>query len=378
MKSNKKAEIEEQIVSMLDKVMMDDGEEYDNNTIDTSLDNNVTHELIELRKYRRKSKTQANQHFLNRNGPIGMINEGTFLHRESPPKKWNTVNMQQANPMMNTSVLSKGCFEGGNYYMGLNRGMNNYIPPQQHGFNMHPNTGGMYAGKPSFYNVPDMKGFYGNNIGNNIMQTPMSGGIGHNMPTNMSGLTMSTMPSNGPIMSPMVSPIAGPRNSNLINITPMNSNHCINLTPMGSNHNININPPMGNTFSNFSVNNPLKEDNNSVFSSGDNGNLNDVIFSELERLLAIADRIDEKLFTRLKGNFISIIKTQNGSRVFQKYLKNTSSLILRSIFNELRYELNELMIDPYANYFCQKFFGFLEQVERLIFLKEVGSLLTLR
>jgi hypothetical protein len=34
-------------------------------------------------------------------------------------------------------------------------------------------------------------------------------------------------------------------------------------------------------------------------------------------------------------------------------------------------KFHELMIDSYANYFCQKFFSFLNNEQRLTFLKEI-------
>jgi hypothetical protein len=100
-------------------------------------------------------------------------------------------------------------------------------------------------------------------------------------------------------------------------------------------------------------------------------NLSDVVYSELERILSINDKIDETLFKSLRGNFINIIRTQNGSRLFQKYLRNTSINIIAVIFMELQCNFKYLITDMYANYFCQKFFGFLEKRDRLRFLKEV-------
>ncbi len=104
-----------------------------------------------------------------------------------------------------------------------------------------------------------------------------------------------------------------------------------------------------------------------------NTNFNDLAFNELEDVLALLDKIDEFLLLKLKGKFISIIKTQKGSRVFQKYLKNTQSEIIHNIFMELYEKLNSLMTDPYANYFCQKFYGFLSKEDKILFLKQIRS-----
>ena len=110
--------------------------------------------------------------------------------------------------------------------------------------------------------------------------------------------------------------------------------------------------------------------NNPIVDSNKN-NLSDVIYSELERVLSLNDKIDDKLFKSLRGNFINIIRTQNGSRIFQKYLKNTSNNIIGAIFSELKGNLKSLITDLYANYFCQKFFGFLDKRDRIRFLQEV-------
>ena len=62
--------------------------------------------------------------------------------------------------------------------------------------------------------------------------------------------------------------------------------------------------------------------------------------------------------------------------IFQKYLKSThSDEILHLIFLELSNNLEELIIDPYANYFCKKFFTFLNSKDRIDFLKNIEKAL---
>ena len=74
----------------------------------------------------------------------------------------------------------------------------------------------------------------------------------------------------------------------------------------------------------------------------------------------------------MKGKIILIIKNHKGSKIFQKYLKSTHSAeILHLIFVELQPNLEELIIDPYANYFCKKFFTYLNQKDRLEFLQTI-------
>jgi hypothetical protein len=66
-----------------------------------------------------------------------------------------------------------------------------------------------------------------------------------------------------------------------------------------------------------------------------------------------------------------MIKSQNGSRILQKALNKTHQDILSIIFFEIQDYLQELMIDSYANYFCQRFYDFLQLKEKLIFLTKV-------
>jgi hypothetical protein len=102
-----------------------------------------------------------------------------------------------------------------------------------------------------------------------------------------------------------------------------------------------------------------------------NSNLNDCIFHGIEKILSSSDKIDEKLYGYVKGHFIAIIKTQNGSRIFQKYLKNTSQTIISKIFEEILPYVRELLLDSYANYFCQKFYGVIQFNEKILWLKAV-------
>jgi hypothetical protein len=73
----------------------------------------------------------------------------------------------------------------------------------------------------------------------------------------------------------------------------------------------------------------------------------------------------------LTGNFFKVLTSQNGSRILQKSLNNSSAEIIGIIFSEVSSRINELMIDPYANYFCPIFYGFLDFNNKLIFLDEI-------
>jgi hypothetical protein len=77
--------------------------------------------------------------------------------------------------------------------------------------------------------------------------------------------------------------------------------------------------------------------------------------------------------TILAGNFFKIITSQNGSRILQKSLCNTSPEILSIIFHEVSNRIHDLMTDSYANYFCQIFYGFLDLKSKLLFLEQISK-----
>ena len=99
----------------------------------------------------------------------------------------------------------------------------------------------------------------------------------------------------------------------------------------------------------------------------------EMLIYEMKKLLLKYEKIDYYIFSKLQGNIISIIKTHKGSRIFQNYLKNTQCEILHQILLEILPQLSELLINPYANYFCKKFFTFLNQKDRIEFLTNIKS-----
>ena len=134
---------------------------------------------------------------------------------------------------------------------------------------------------------------------------------------------------------------------------------------LNSNNNIYLkNFLMNNNINNEIINNKNTENNNN--------NINDTLIFELKHLLEHTGKIDFYIYNIIKGKIASIIKNHKGSKIFQKYLKSThSDEILHLIFVELFPYLEQLIIDPYANYFCKKFFTFLNQKDRTDFLKGI-------
>ena len=109
--------------------------------------------------------------------------------------------------------------------------------------------------------------------------------------------------------------------------------------------------------------NQLKPSNNTI--------TDDSKIMELKAMLEKSGKIDHFIYNNIKGKILSILKNHKGSRIFQKYLKSTHCDILHQIYLELSYNLEELFTDPYANYFCKKFFTYLNQKDRVELLKGI-------
>ncbi len=99
----------------------------------------------------------------------------------------------------------------------------------------------------------------------------------------------------------------------------------------------------------------------------------EMLLYDLNNLLIKNEKIDYFIYNKFKGNFVNLIQTHRGSRMFQNYLKNTSNDIIHLIFTEINKSLIELIKEPYANYFCKKFFIYLNQKDRIDFLLIISS-----
>ena len=150
----------------------------------------------------------------------------------------------------------------------------------------------------------------------------------------------------------------------------LNSNNNNNLYFKNIIINSNMNNEIINNKSAEIKNNFLHINNKNVINN--NNSINDNLIFELRNLLEHSGKIDFYIYNFIKGKIVSIIKNHKGSKIFQKYLKSThSDEILHLIFTELHQSLGELIIDPYANYFCKKFFTYLNQNDRIEFLKSI-------
>ena len=175
-----------------------------------------------------------------------------------------------------------------------------------------------------------------------------------------------------------------PNFENNININKNNNNPTIkNNINDNSNQNYKRSESRKKTYPNFNNNdNYQKNINNNIllvptynqiFYQNHN-NLNQINYNteylifQLKFNLERNGKIDHYIYSLVKGIFINIIKNQKGSKIFQKYLKSTHCDILHQIFLELKPNLEEIITDFYANYFCKRFFTFLNQKDRIDFL----------
>ena len=94
----------------------------------------------------------------------------------------------------------------------------------------------------------------------------------------------------------------------------------------------------------------------------------EMYLSELDKYLQIIGFINYNIFNNIKQKLYHLIITQSGSRLLQNYLEKTPSQIIHLLYNEISGKINNLLLDPYANYFCMKLFCFLNNNDRLSFL----------
>ena len=159
--------------------------------------------------------------------------------------------------------------------------------------------------------------------------------------------------------------------NSLKNNNNVNNNICFNKQIEEQIFNNNTNSSINNNIFN-NINNTNDNTINEVNNTNNNVNINDNTIYELKHSLERTGKIDYYIYNLIKGKFLQIIKNHKGSKIFQKYLKSThSDDILHQIFIELSPNLEEIIIDPYANYFCKKFFTYLNQNDRIDFLKRI-------
>ena len=114
------------------------------------------------------------------------------------------------------------------------------------------------------------------------------------------------------------------------------------------------------------------KNNNNHDKSQNNFFINENTPRELEGILVQQGGFSYNVYQLLKGKFIPLMKTQQTSRILQFYLDQTNEDIIHLIFLEISNDIEELILDIYANYFCLKLFYFLNKDDRMIFLNNIS------
>ena len=122
-------------------------------------------------------------------------------------------------------------------------------------------------------------------------------------------------------------------------------------------------------------NSNINDNNNYIPNTILNIPINDPAARDLESLLIKNGYFTHQIYNKLKGTFIVLMKSQQTSRILRYYLDKTPNDVIHLIFSEFSNQVDTLLLDPYANYFCLKIFYFLNFNDRLIFLKKISPIL---
>jgi hypothetical protein len=346
-------DIEAKIDAMLDKVM-DDQDNNDNN-------NNVFNEAKKSLKFNDEEENISKSN---------KKSENSSSHFDRGNKRLKTVANYPVN-MMNMNMP----------IMDLNRYNNNFTSmrtPSFCGMSYNINLDNINS-QNNLNNSNNMKNNDNLIIPNNMNNNPYNNQMFNNPNTNY---IRNSLPYSKTVVYHYPLNLF---NMNFDNSNNYNQANNINFSNYGNNNylnniqnnilpnnNINNNPISNN---NINKNNANKENYKRKESRRNTcpslSNNNEYLIFQLKTNLERTTKIDYHIYNLLKGQFCTIIKNHQGSKIFQKYLKSTHCDILHQIFLELIDNLEELITDPYANYFCKKFFTYLNQKDRIDFLKKI-------
>ena len=346
METNSKEVLEKQITSMLNNVIGDEEqiEIYDELSFSDENDNdnifNIQNQDFKIRNT--KTHHKINNNFYNDDENLFKIQNQDYQIRNSKTHHYN-----YKNNFINFNNKNKNII---NDYRGLNNQyeISNNIPIiTSNNLFINNNDYGIY--KTNNFNSYIINNHYNNN---NYVNSYINKNSNQNLIKNNLNSKTSLFQNNI-------------QNQNLI---PNNMNYIYNIRTNERKKTYDIKK-------NTLEKNTIKE--NSKFGTAlipNKINLKlEMLIYEMKKLLMKNDRIDYYILNKLQGNITLIIKTNKGSRIFQNYLKNTQCDILHQILTEISSELSELLINPYANYFCRKFFTFLNQKDRIEFLSQIKN-----
>jgi pumilio RNA-binding family len=97
-------------------------------------------------------------------------------------------------------------------------------------------------------------------------------------------------------------------------------------------------------------------------------NLKKINLNHLNKCKSLPGGYYMALFNMVQGNIINFVTQFTTSKQIQKALPSWNEDILISIFYEIYAHIPRLIVDPYANYFCQKLYQHLSKNERIHFI----------
>ena len=365
--------LENQIETMLDDIMREEDEEEINfkfSDDDSSSENESDNLLIYLPE---ENEIFSNLSYNNSQSDIDTNNNNLFPYCRSN-KKYSTISFQNEQfENVNNNKSNLSLFSPNNSFRNNYNGINQNNQNPKSSFFQNNNT---INQKSSFYSTN-----YSINTGNLSRDDQRKNT--YDLKNNNNCFLENNINMN--INNSMCNGI--PNYYNINNVTPnffsMNKN--LNIQKIGFNNNLLLNPDnnnitLCNNINNKFINQDFNINNNQLHkkffttSIPERTNMHvEILLYELNSALTKNEKIDYFIYNKLKGNFVNIIKTHRGSRIFQNYLKNTHSDIIHQIFTEINPSLIELIIDPYANYFCKRFFNFLNQKDRIDFLLSINN-----
>ena len=365
--------LENQIETMLDDIMKEEDEEEINfkfSDDDSSSENKSDNLLIYLPE---ENEIFSNLSYNNSQSDIDTNNNNLFPYCRSN-KKYSTISFQNEQfENVNNNKSNLSLFSPNNSFRNNYNGINQNSQNPKSSFFQNNNT---INQKSSFYSTN-----YSINTGNLSRDDQRKNT--YDLKNNNNSILENNINMN--INNSMCNGIPNYYNINNVNPNFFLMNKNLNIQKIGFNNNLLLNPDnnnitLCNNINNKFINQDFNINNNQLpkkfftTSIPERTNMHvEILLYELNSALTKNEKIDYFIYNKLKGNFVNIIKTHRGSRIFQNYLKNTHSDIIHQIFTEINPSLIELIIDPYANYFCKRFFNFLNQKDRIDFLLSINN-----
>ena len=322
--------LEIKLDKMIDKLIETD-EDLEKNGLNSFFFND---ELCES-KYKKlfeKEKENSNNSCINNSQLMNntQINNSIIMPQN---KLMNEFNFVQNNPTNISAII----INNNNYLQNLNY-------PMFQPINNKLNNSSLYSMNNSCMNTTDFYSNYNRSLDNNT-------NFNFDQSLNYTNNYIYYNPNNKSVYGENENNFKV-KNPKFLNKTFINANK-ISFNNKNDKLNNNLSINLGNS------------NNNNLFNS--NVELEMLLF-QMQKSLCKIKKIDISIYNKCKGKFEEIILTHKGSRIFQRYLKNTHYSILHLIFSEIKKNLNQLLKDIYSNYFCKKLFRNLSQNDRKEYL----------